>query len=522
LKFIIVIYISVFAILSLNAIELTKPLMLDISRTYGYVTSQSFVVEKLKEKYPSKKYELNKAKMEFDLKFKPSIENIKKSFGDKYWNEYKSVMDPKLIEQVNNIDLDNSYRDSFANEVFQRVKGNIESPVIETLLIFHPKYQKYPEIEFTDGFKKRLYSKDTTKAKGVDFYIDIPKSWKVREGKRPNTLWLGTYNNGYLDENNSPVSFTAIVKDLPEKIDYISNKDTQDFCNEVHAANTLKECTKITLENLPAIYSRSSSSFERLRNKIDMEVAGYYVFYKNKMILLEGMVGKVNNEISKNLLNEKFNKYLPLFDQIANSLVINDLYKDKYEESETNYYLYELFDNKFQVVFPGAPSIQEIPEELLNRNYILKSLPYEYTKELTQKQIDDILDNTIEKMKNSQPYIFTDTKNQMSFTSQSMPSGLEHKNYLWSGMKNTLDKQIKDILKTDGRTIIDFTSSLDKYIDTYIAIYTNSYYLEGQKIYSTTKHIFYKDKVYKWSVSYVNKEDKTIFDEYQHNVKILK
>ena len=507
---------------NLNSIDLTKPLMLDISRTYGYVTSQSLVVEKLKKKYPSKEYELKKAQMEFDLKFKPSIENIKKVFGDKNWNEYKSIVDPKLMEQVNNIDLDSSYRDSFANEILQRVKGNIESPVIETLLMFNPKYEKYPELEFIDGFKKRLYSKDTIKAKGVDFYIDIPKSWKVTEGKRPNTLWLGTYNNGYLDDNNSSVSFTAIVKDLPEKIDYISNKDAQDFCNEVHAANTLRECTKITLENLPAIYSKSSTTLERIRNKVDMEMASYHIFYKNKLILLQGMVGTFNNEISKKLLNEKFNKYLPLFDQIANSLVINDLYKNNYEESETNYYLYELFDNKFQVVFPGAPSIQEIPKELLNRNYILKSLPNEYTKELTQKLLNDILDDTIKKMKNSQPYIYTDIKNQMSFTSQSMISGLEHKNYLWSGIKNMLDKQIKDVLKTDGRTIIDFTSTLDKYNDKYIAIYTNSYYLEGQKIYSSTKHFFYKDKVYKWSVSYVNKEDKTIFDEYQHNVKILK
>lgn len=129
--------------------------------------------------------------------------------------------------------------------------------------------------------------------------------------------------------------------------------------------------------------------------------------------------------------------------------------------------------------------------------------------------------DTIEKMKNSQPYIYTDTINQISYTSQIMPSGLEHKNYLWSGIKNMLDKQLKDILKADNRTVISFSSSLDKYNDKYIAIYTSSFFMDGQKVYSTTKHIYYKDKIYKWTITYVDKSDKKIFDEYQHNVKVI-
>ena len=52
-------------------------------------------------------------------------------------------------------------------------------------------------------------------------------------------------------------------------------------------------------------------------------------------------------------------------------------------------------------------------------------------------------------------------------------------------------------------------------------MYTSSYILGEQKVYSSTKQIYYKDKVYKWSISYVDKSDKNIFDEYQHNVKII-
>lgn len=59
--------------ININAVELTKPLIMDISRTYGYVTSQSLVAEKLNKKYPEISQELIKAQLEFNLRFKPSV-----------------------------------------------------------------------------------------------------------------------------------------------------------------------------------------------------------------------------------------------------------------------------------------------------------------------------------------------------------------------------------------------------------------------------------------------------------------
>ncbi|MAC83380.1 MAG: hypothetical protein CL624_04525 [Arcobacter sp.] len=517
LKFILL----TFLFLNLYAIELTKPLMMDMSRTYGYITTQNLVLERLKKKYPSKSYDFNKAQVEFNLKFKPSIDNLKKTFGEKEWEKFEGILENKLIDEANKINLNSSYKNAFANEVLLRVKGNIESPVIETLLMFHPKYQKNPILEFTDGFKKRLSSKDNPKAKDVDFHIDIPQSWKVKEGKRPNTLWLSTYQNGYLNEDNSQVSLSVIVKSLPENIETITKQEARDFCNEVLNNTPIKECLKTTLENLPAIYARNTITVERLRIKMTIEAANYYIFYNDRIIFLQAMVGNINNTLTEKQLNNKFEKFLPLFDQIVNSLVIKDLYTE-ISDTETNYYIYKLFNNKFQAVFPDSPSIQEIPKELLNPNSIKKSIPYKYRKELNTKQLNKIIADIIEKMRNSQPLKYTDEKNQVSYTLQELPSGLEHKNYMWSGAKNMLDNLSKEPLQIDNRTLVDFTSSLDKYNDTYIAIYTSTYILDGQKVYSTTKHIYYKDRIYKWTMSYIDQSKKDIFDKYQHNVKILK
>ncbi len=71
---------------------------------------------------------------------------------------------------------------------------------------------------------------------------------------------------------------------------------------------------------------------------------------------------------------------------------------------------------------------------------------------------------------------------KLSFTAQSSPSQLEHKNYIWHGIKKLLDGMTKDEVKAGNQTLINFSSSIDKKNDTYIAIYTSSYFMEGQKV----------------------------------------
>lgn len=187
-----------------------------------------------------------------------------------------------------------------------------------------------------------------------------------------------------------------------------------------------------------------------------------------------------------------------------------------------NFYSYKLFDNKFQAVFPGEPSVQHIPKELLDPKTIERSLPYEYKKQLTQKQINKIVSDVI-KRNNIQAYQYSDRANQIAFTSQSMPSALKYDvgEYKQS-TKQMLDKSIKDPLRVDGRTIINFSSTFNRKKNTYIAIHTSSYFLEGQKRYSSTKQIIYKKKVYKWTVMYPSLNDKHIFDDYQKHCKVIK
>ena len=518
--------IALLFIISINAnsIELSKNLIMDMSRTYGYNMGQTYVLDAIEKKYPSLKTQVFQVKHEFDLKYSKSIKeielNLSKNMSEKQWNDYKSNFEKEMQKQFNYDNITQDEALNFMEEVKSRTKGNIESPVIETLLTFNEAYQKNPISELNDGFFQRYNSKDNPKAKGVDFTVKVPKSWKSQEANRPNIVRKFTSNNGYIIEDTFMESIMLLVYDLPIEVNSLTQQDVNDVCNDLPENAVLRECKKTNLENLPVIIQRTKLNVTRLENSMSMEVIQYNVYFKNKLIMIQGQVGTLNNKVSEKTLLARFEKYKPIFNYVANSLVVNDLYTKK-NDNRQEYYTYKLFDNKFQAIFPDEPSLQEIPKELLNPKEIEKSFPIKYTKELTQKQIDKLVQDVIVNLKNNQSYIYTDRDKQISYSVQTQPSLLEHKNYIWSGIKKQIDEIIKDSLKNDNRTLINFSSTLDKENDTYVAIYNLNYIFDGQKVYSSTKHIYYKDKVYKWTVSYVNESNKFIFDEYQHNIKIL-
>ena len=185
-------------------------------------------------------------------------------------------------------------------------------------------------------------------------------------------------------------------------------------------------------------------------------------------------------------------------------------------------YTYKLFNNEFQAVFPGQPSVQEIPKEVLDPIAIEKSLPYEYKKQLTRKQVDKIVSDVINK-NNIQSYIYADRDNQIAYTSQSGSSGFKHDigEYKQS-TKKFLDDSVIEPLKSLGQKIISFSSEFNRKENIYIALVSSSYFTEGVKMYKSTKFIYYKKKTYHWSVIHVDIQDKQIFDTYSKYSKVIK
>ena len=303
-----------------------------MSRTYGYYIGQTYTLDNIKKKYPNLQNEIFLIKNDFDLKYLKSIKDIEqfftKNMSKKQWSDLQKMVKDGIKKQLNtNI----SYEESLEaiQVVKARIKGDIESPVIETLLMFNPNYQKNPIEELNDKFIQTYNSKDNPKAKGVDFSVKVPKSWKSQEANRPNIVRKFTSNNGYIVEDTFIENIMILVYDLPIEVKKLTSQDVTDVCNDIPENSVLRECKATTLENLPVVVQRLKLNMKRLENSMNMEVVQYNVFYKNKMIIIQGQVGTMNEKISEKTLLERFEKFKPVFNYVANSLMISNLYKQR-------------------------------------------------------------------------------------------------------------------------------------------------------------------------------------------------
>ena len=228
-----------------NSIELNKNLIMDMSRTYGYYLGQNYALDTIENKYPNLRNQVFLAKNEFDLKFSTSLKEIEKDFSKnmtkKQWDDYKVNIKKKIAEQLNYDNINQEDSMNFNQDVKSRALGNIESPVIETLLIFNSNYQKNHISELGDNFYQKYNSNNNSKAKGVDFTVRVPKSWKSQEANRPNIVRKFTSNNGYLIEDTFSESIMLLVQDLPFEVNSLTKQDTNDFCNELPENTILRD-----------------------------------------------------------------------------------------------------------------------------------------------------------------------------------------------------------------------------------------------------------------------------------------
>jgi hypothetical protein len=195
------IYFLIIFTLSVFAIPLNKQIIMNMSMTYGYYLGQRYTLDKIKEKYPQLSNDILIAKSKFNLSFDKSINNIDTIMGKSpEWNNIKKKIKERIHSKLNVSHLTYNESIDFINTVKKRAKGKIASPVLETLLMLNPEYEKNPQEEFYDGFKKKYISDDLVKSKGLNFSIEVPMSWASRKANRPNIVRKFISQNGYGSE----------------------------------------------------------------------------------------------------------------------------------------------------------------------------------------------------------------------------------------------------------------------------------------------------------------------------------
>jgi hypothetical protein len=302
----------------------------EMSHTYGFCIGQRYSLKIIEDKFPSLKQKVLIAKYKFDDKFKSSFEEIEKFLKlifKKKWDGYKKEMTSKIKSGVNPSQITKEQAILFLKQVETRSTGDIETPVIQTLLTFHPLFKKQPEQEFLMNFKNTYKTKNHPKAKKLDIQIEYPKSWESREGKRPHIVQFFRSQNGH-----GIVMMSLQINPLPKEVtNNLSEEEMSNLFDEKSEIEAMAPKGSKVLDSKSIILDNQKGGLlileidkQRLDLKQKMLSHQYMTIYNNNFIILNiGVRDTIGND---DALVKAYERHKKLFWLIANSLIIKNQY----------------------------------------------------------------------------------------------------------------------------------------------------------------------------------------------------
>jgi hypothetical protein len=242
-----------------------------------------------------------------------------KNYVEKLEKKISNQMQP-MLEDINKYTAQKTLQ-----VVQQRADGIIESPFLEYILFV--QYLSNPAREFYDGYRDSFRTKGHKKSQGIDLVLKIPKSWKSLEGERPHIVqkWVSQDGHGleviYL-------SITDIGGPTP------SNDEVQEFATSKEIAIFIPskainaKSGIFSLEMRKGFWLEFGLISERINIEIYSHLIVYQLFFREKIIRLTCQVSNFVDDFSENRIKtySKFKKFIPLFQQVLNSIVLLQAY----------------------------------------------------------------------------------------------------------------------------------------------------------------------------------------------------
>lgn len=311
--------------------DTTKPRSELLAQAYGFLVGQRASLKLVESEFPDLAKEVKETRFAFDStvlgeSFRGLEAELADTHGDK-WPEFKKELFVQMNALIRNQRITRSEAFEFLEEVRMRGKGEIPATILSALLAAHPKYSKYPVFEIAEGWKKTYRTKGHAKAKGVDFSVDVPASWKGREGNRPNIVQVFGSDMGY-----GPVMFNLMVKSIPFPEGYTPTKrDLEESFQPSELRETVPpggkfiSASSIELEGLPGAILVTDMSQKRLNFEITMRMTQFIIIHKASMVALQFMVSETPEDNAT--LDDLQKQHMPIFKAVANTFVLNDRYK---------------------------------------------------------------------------------------------------------------------------------------------------------------------------------------------------
>lgn len=264
-------------------------------------------------------------KAHFDSSF-PRIKSKLKdqlvsALGNKLFNKMDKELKKQFQTNLGNQIITKGIAQEFLQQVKKRAAGEIDSPVLEYILSVN--YLSYPVGEFTNNYRQRFNSEGHAKAQGIKLTLQLPKSWKAKEGERPHIVqkWISQNGDGleiiHLDIRDTE-GYTPTNSEV-EAI--VSSGEIKDM---VPDGASYQESGIFSLEMRKGLWLEMTIAQERAGIKLYQRSRLHQLFFRGKAIgLMCGASASIEDTSS---VDDAFKNIKPLCQQVLNSLVLLQAY----------------------------------------------------------------------------------------------------------------------------------------------------------------------------------------------------
>lgn len=173
--------------------------------------------------------------------------------------------------------------------------------------------------------------KSHPKAHGLDITLKYPISWKAEEGIRPHIIqkFTGKLTGGIIPMCMVIVNKIPVGEGFSLEDEFPEEDLAESFQEMLPEGAVFIDGKKTELDGEPCIWIKYNYELDRAGFRAGMYTLQFIIFYDGKMFVVQcGVTGLAEDN---ELLEDAFNSYLPVFQSIANSIVINDKWEKPYK-----------------------------------------------------------------------------------------------------------------------------------------------------------------------------------------------
>ena len=312
-----------------QAPRLSRDLVEDVGEAFGFVHGQNQLLGRIQREFAGTRIAVE-ARL-YQYRFRSSfgaaysyIDSLFVQGAGERWTQAKRSIESQSASLFRGGTLSREEASEFVATVQDRSEGQLPSPILETLLMFTPRYIERPESMFDDGFIKEFRTRGHPKAKGVDLSIEYPASWRAEEGRRPNVVKKFTSMNG-----EGLVTAMILIREFPDDLpsraaesvpeEAIWTLDADEVFGSVIPGAEVIETGKVRLARQPAIWGSYSATVDRMGLEIDLHGLIFMVARHDHIVQVTYTAGE-KSESEFTHAQTLFEHYGALFQRMTNSV----------------------------------------------------------------------------------------------------------------------------------------------------------------------------------------------------------